>query len=93
MTTGRNIYLACMCVAGIVVGATALVVPAVGSSFATTFTILLVISFVVDVVLMRVVPAGRVSPLTMEARFAGFFSAVILYLLVTFLFGQGLPSA
>jgi hypothetical protein len=94
MRTARNIYLGAMSVAGVLVGALAMVVPALGKGgFATPFTVLLVISLIVDVALMRLMKGDALIPLTMPARFGGFFSGVVLYLLITFLFGQVQPIA
>ncbi|MDB5651247.1 MAG: hypothetical protein JWL62_2767 [Hyphomicrobiales bacterium] len=94
MMSARNIYLGVMSVAGVVVGALVLAYPALGKGgFTTPFTVLLVISLIADVGLMRVMRSERLIPLTMPARFGGFFSGVILYLLITFLFGQVHPVA
>ena len=84
----RNLYIGAMCAAGLVLAAAALVWPGALSGYASAFTILLVASFVIDIVLMRIVGAdGEVVPVSMEARFGGFFAAMLLYLGVTALFG------
>lgn len=92
MKAARNIYLATMCIAGVVVGAVSLGYPGIGKGYVTPLMILLVISLVVDVILMRVM-RGKVVPLSMESRFAGFFSGYVLFLLITFLFGSAPPVA
>lgn len=92
MKTARNIYFAVMCLAGLIVGGASLAYPGLGKGYVTPLMILLVVSLVVDIVLMRVL-RERVVPLSMEWRFAGFFSGYVLFLLITFLFGSAPPIA
>ena len=82
LITARNIYLVAMSAAGLALGLVTLAYPNIGEGYATAFTIMLVISFVVDLVLMRIVP-GEVVPLSIESRFTGFFSGMVIYLLIT----------
>jgi hypothetical protein len=88
----RNIYLAVMCIAGVLIGAVSLGYPDLGKGYVTPLMILLLISLLTDIVLMRLL-RDRVVPLSMEARFAGFFSGYVLFLLITFLFGAGGATA
>jgi hypothetical protein len=80
--TARNIYLVAMSAAGLALAFVALAYPNFGEGYATAFTIMLVISFVIDIALMRFVP-GEIVPLSIESRFTGFFSGMVIYLLVT----------
>jgi hypothetical protein len=53
-----------------------------------SFGILLGVSFVADLAIMQIARrSGEVIPVSMEARFAGFFSGMILYLAITGLLG------
>ncbi len=87
----RNIYIAAMCAAGVALAGATLMWPAVLSGYASAFTILLVVSFIIDLVLMRMNRGGEVMPVSMEARFGGFVAGMLLYLAVTALFGA--PAA
>jgi hypothetical protein len=87
----RNIYIGAMCAAGLALAGATLMWPAVLSGYASAFTILLVVSLLIDLVLMRMNHGENVMPVSMEARFGGFFAGMILYLAVTALFGA--PAA
>lgn len=83
----RNIYIGAMCAAGLMLAAATLMWPGALSGYASGFTIMLVASFLVDLVLMRMNRGDDVMPVSMEARFGGFFAGMIIYLAVTALFG------
>ena len=83
----RNIYIGVMSAAGLVLAAASLMWPGVLSSYASAFTILLVASFLVDIALMQLSRGGDVVPVSIEARFAGFFAGMAIYLALTALFG------
>jgi hypothetical protein len=83
----RNIYIGVMCVAGIILAAFTLAYPATLSGYATPFTIMLIVSFVVDLALMRMARGNEITPLAVETRFAGFFGGMVLFLIITTLLG------
>lgn len=86
--TPRNIYIGVMCLAGAVLGLVGLNQPDLLSGYVSGFAVLLATSFLVDIVLMRFVGAnGDVVPVSMEARFGGFFAGMLIYLGLTALFG------
>jgi hypothetical protein len=87
----RNIYIAAMCAAGLALAGATLMWPDVVSGYASAFTILLIVSFIIDLVLMRMSRGDDVMPVSMEARFSSFFAGMIIYLAVTALFGA--PAA
>ena len=83
----RMIYVAVMCVAGVLLAALSLAWPVALSGYATAFGVMLAASFVTDIVLMRFAGEGEIMPLSIEWRFGGFFAGMLLYLAITGLFG------
>ena len=76
-----------MCTAGVMLAAASLLWPNLSLGYAS-FGILLGVSFVADLAIMQIARrSGEVIPVSMEARFAGFFAGMILYLAITGLLG------
>jgi hypothetical protein len=83
----RTIYVAVMCVAGVLLAAATLAWPQALSGYMTAFGVMLAASFVTDIVLMRLAREGEIMPLSIEWRFGGFFAGMMLYIAITALLG------
>lgn len=80
-----------MCAAGVLLAAASLVWPNLSLGY-VSFGIMLGVSFVADLAIMQIARrSGEVIPVSMEARFAGFSAGMILYLVITGIFGA--PTA
>ncbi|MDB5570920.1 MAG: hypothetical protein JWN93_2103 [Hyphomicrobiales bacterium] len=88
MTQARSIYIGVMCVAGLILAAFTLAWPQTLGGYMTPFAVMLIVSFLVDLALMRMAKEGEITPLSVETRFAGFFGGMVLYLVVTTMLGS-----
>lgn len=77
MTIGR-IYIAGMLVFGLVVGLVTTAVPDVRAWAVPVFVWPLVVSFIVDLALMRRAGPGQVSPITMAERAIGVIGSALI---------------
>jgi hypothetical protein len=84
--SARNLHLAAMSLAGLVLGTAVVMRPGIGAGFIHPFFILILLSLAVDVGVAMLATRRPVTPLTVNARAAGFFSGAIIYLLVVWAF-------
>ena len=87
MVIARNFYVPLMCFAGVVVGAYARAHPEFAQSSVPPYVWLLGVSLVFDLAIMALASRVAVVPLSMNMRVAGFFSGVVLYMLIVYVFG------
>ncbi len=87
MINTRTVYIALMFIAGIVLGAIVAAYPALSQAAVPPITVLLLVSFVIDVAAMLLADRAGSQPVTMNTRLTGFFGAAIIYLAITMLAG------
>lgn len=85
MLTSRNLFIALMAVAGLILGGLVLRQPAIAAGTIPPVMWLLVVSFVVDLVIMQLGRNAGFQPLDTITRFIGFCVATLIYLAVTLL--------
>lgn len=83
MFTLRNAYIALMVVAGLILGVAVVLNPAIAAGPVPPLLILLVVSLIVDVTVMAIAARQGFAPLDTNARVIGFFSAALLYIVLT----------
>ncbi len=88
MLTPRNLYIAAMCVAGFALAVATIAWPGLLSGYASAFAVMLAASFIIDMALMRFAPGeGEIVPVSIEARFGGFFAGMLIYMALSAAFG------
>jgi hypothetical protein len=87
--SARNIHLTAMSIAGLALGVAVVTRPTFGRGVMFPFFLLILVSLAADVGIAVLATRRPVTPLSMNARMAGFLSGAILYLLVTWLFATG----
>ena len=80
MPSLRALYVAAMCVAGLILAVAAKFHPDIAGGTAPPMVWLLIASFGVDVALMRLAARTGAPPLAMEWRFGGFMAGALVYL-------------
>ncbi|MFT4097097.1 MAG: hypothetical protein QM651_08220 [Rhodoblastus sp.] len=88
MVIARNVYVPLMCVAGVAVGAYARANPGFAEGSIPPYVWLLGVSLIFDIAVMALATRIGIVPMTMNARAAGFFSGVALYMLIVYVFGH-----
>ena len=88
MPQPRILYFAAMCIAGLLLGIAAKFYPVVASGPVPPLFWLLIVSFVIDLGLMRLAAHTGAPPLAMEWRFGGFMAGALVYLGVALLSGE-----
>jgi hypothetical protein len=80
MLTARNIYIAIMVLAGLVLGLASLQLSVIHDGPVPPLMYLIGVSFLIDLPLMNLAAKGRLEPLPIEARFIGVIAAALIYL-------------
>lgn len=83
----RNLYVPIMCFAGVVIGGYARAHPDFANGSIPPYFWLLGVSLAFDLAVMALAKRIAVVPLTMNTRMFGFFSGVVLYMLIVYVFG------
>ncbi|MCC0004397.1 MAG: hypothetical protein H6872_04370 [Methylobacteriaceae bacterium] len=83
----RNFYVPIMCFAGVVIGGYARAHPDFANGSIPPYVWLLGVSLAFDLAVMALATRIGVIPLTMNTRMFGFFSGVVLYMLIVYVFG------
>ena len=87
MVIARNFYVPLMCFAGVVIGGYARAHPEFAQSSVPPYVWLLGVSLVFDLAIMALASRVAVVPLSMNMRVSGFFTGVVLYMLIVYVFG------
>ncbi|MCB1534192.1 MAG: hypothetical protein KDJ44_05555 [Rhodoblastus sp.] len=87
MVIARNFYVPLMCFAGVVIGGYARAHPEFAQSSVPPYVWLLGVSLVFDLAIMALASRVAVVPLSMNMRVIGFFTGVVLYMLIVYVFG------
>jgi len=88
MPQPRILYIAAMCIAGLALAIVAKFYPGIASGPVPPLFWLLIVSFVIDLGLMRLAASTGAPPLEMEWRFGGFMAGALVYLGVALLSGE-----
>ncbi|MCB1540821.1 MAG: hypothetical protein KDJ25_08215 [Rhodoblastus sp.] len=83
----RNFYVPIMCFAGVVIGGYARAHPDFANGSIPPYVWLLGVSLAFDLAVMALATRIGVVSLTMNTRMFGFFSGVVLYMLIVYVFG------
>ncbi len=80
MLSARNIYIAVMVLAGLILGLASLELSVIHDGPVPPLMYLIIVSFLVDMPLMTLASKGRLEPLQIEVRFIGVIAAALIYL-------------
>jgi hypothetical protein len=80
MMSARNIYIAVMVLAGLILGLASLELSVINDGPVPPLMYLIIVSFLVDLPLMNLAAKGRFEPLQIDARFIGVIAAALIYL-------------
>jgi hypothetical protein len=88
MSSPRYLYIAAMCVAGLVLAIVGKFYPGIASGPVPPLFWLLIVSFVIDLALMQLAARTGAPPLAMEWRFGGFMAGALVYLGIVLVSGE-----
>ncbi len=88
MNLSRNIYIAIMAIAGLVLGVLQVVMPELSTILASPLIVLLVVSLMFDISILVIGIRYGLMPLHMNGRFTGFLIGLGIYFLIVLVLGK-----